>query len=121
MKRILCLLLVAFAMACNNAPAPEPETEPEAAAPAAETHRYELRGKVLQLRPGETNAAVIDHEEIVGFMDAMTMTFPVKDPAEYAKLHENDYINADVISSDDEFYLENIQVVEAPPPAGEAQ
>ena len=121
MKRILCLLLVASAMACNSAPAPEPEPEPEAEAPAAETHRYELQGKVLQLRPGDTNAAVIEHQEIVGFMDAMTMTFPVKDPAEFAKLHENDYINADVVSSDDEFYLENIEVVEAPPAAAEGQ
>ena len=121
MRRIACLLLVAFALGCSSAPAPEPEAAPEAAAPAAETHRYELRGKVIELRPGETNAAVIDHEEIVGFMDAMTMTFPVKDPAEFAKLHENDYINADVVSSDDEFYLENIEVVEAPPAAAEGQ
>ena len=119
MKRIACLLLVAFAIGCNSAPAPEPEAEAEV--PAAETHRYELQGKVLQLRPGDTNAAVIDHEEIVGFMDAMTMTFPVKDPAEFAKLHQNDYINAEVVSSDDEFYLENIEVVEAPPAAAEGQ
>ena len=97
-------------MGCNSAPAPEPEAE----APAAETHRYELRGKVLQLRAGETNAAVIEHEEIVDFMDAMTMTFPVKDAAEFAKLHEDDYIHADVVSNDDEFYIENIEVVEAP-------
>lgn len=115
MSRIACFLLVAFALACNTAPAPEPEAEAET--PAAETHRYELHGKVLELRPGETNAAVIEHDEIPGFMDAMTMTFPVKDAAEFAKLHANDTINADVVSSDDEFYIENIAVVEAP--AGE--
>jgi Cu/Ag efflux protein CusF len=119
MKRISSLLLVAFvafALGCNSTPAPEPEAE----TPAAETHRYELRGKVLQLRPGDTNAAVIEHEEIVGFMDAMTMTFPVNDAAEFAKLHENDYINADVVSSDDGFYIENIEVVD-PPPTAEGQ
>jgi len=110
MSRIACLLLVAFAIGCNTAPAPEPE----AAAPAVETHRYELHGKVLQLRAGEANAAVIEHDEIVGFMDAMTMTFPMKDAAEFAKLHENDYVNADVVSSDDEFYIENIEVVDPP-------
>ncbi len=116
MRRIACLLLVVFALGCNSAPAPEPE----AAAPAAEAHRYKLHGKVLQLRAGETNAAVIEHQEIVGFMDAMTMTFPVKDPAEFAKLHENDYINADVVSNDDEFYIENIEVVD-PPAEAEGQ
>jgi Cu/Ag efflux protein CusF len=114
MSRLACLLLLAFALGCSTAPAPEPE----AAAPAAEeTHRYELRGKVVELRPGETNAAVIDHEEIVGFMDAMTMTFPVKDAAEFAKLHANDVITADVVSNDDGFYIENIEVVETPPAA----
>ena len=116
MKRIACFLLAAFAMGCNSAPAPEPEAE----APAAETHRYELMGKVLELRAGEANAAVIEHEEIVDFMDAMTMTFPVKDAAEFVKLHENDYIHADVVSSDDEFYIENIEVVD-PPAAAEGQ
>lgn len=121
MKRIACLLLVAFALGCSSAPAPEPEPEAEVEAPAAETHRYELHGKVLELRTGEANAAVIEHQQIVGFMDAMTMTFPVKDPAEFAKLHANDYINADVVSNDDEFYIENIEVVEAPPAAPEAQ
>lgn len=117
MSRFAYFLLLAFALGCNSAPAPEPETE----APAAETHRYELHGKVLELRPGETNAAVIEHDEIVDFMDAMTMTFPVKDAAEFAKLHANDTINADVVSSDDEFYIENIEVVDAPPDAAEGQ
>lgn len=114
MRRIACFLVLAFALGCNSAPAPEPEAEAEAEAPAAETQRYELHGKVLELRPGETNAAVIDHEEIVGFMDAMTMTFPVKDAAEFAKLHANDTINADVVSGGNEFHIENIEVVEAP-------
>jgi Cu/Ag efflux protein CusF len=111
MRPIACFLLIAFAIGCSTAHAPEPETE----APAAETHRYELHGKVLELRPGDANAAVIEHQEIVGFMDAMTMTFPVKDPAEFAKLHQNDYINADVVSNDDGFYIENIEVVDPPP------
>jgi Cu/Ag efflux protein CusF len=113
MKRIACFLLFAFALSCNSAPAPEPE----AAVTEPETHRYELRGKVLELRPGDANAAVIEHEEIVGFMDAMTMTFPVQSAEEFAKLHADDYISADVVSSDDAFYIENIQVVD--PPAAE--
>jgi Cu/Ag efflux protein CusF len=116
MRRIACFLLVALAMGCSAAPAPESE----AAAPAAETQRYELRGKVLELRPGDANAAVIEHEEIVGFMDAMTMTFPVKAAKEFAKLHANDYIHADVVSSDDAFYIENVEVVD-PPAAAEGQ
>ncbi len=120
MRRIACLLLVAFALGCSSAPAPEPASEPEAAAPAPETHRYELRGKVIELRPGEANAAVIEHEEIVGFMDAMTMTFPVQAADEFAKLHANDYIHADVVSNDDSFYIENIEVVD-PPASAEGQ
>ena len=45
------------------------------------------------------------------------MTFPVKAAEDFAKLHANDYIHADVVSSDDAFYIENIEVVEAPAPA----
>ena len=103
-------------MGCSSAPAPESELE----APAVEAHRYELHGKVLELRPGESNAAVIEHDEIVGFMDAMTMTFPVRAAEEFVKLHENDYVNADVVSSDDAFYIENVEVVD-PPSAAEGQ
>ena len=38
---------------------------------------YELRGKVLH-RDVQQNALTVDHEAIPGFMEAMTMDYPVR-------------------------------------------
>src|SRR5262245_4278487 len=48
-----------------------------AACPAGQTN-YVVRGVVKEIRAGE-HQLVIAHEEIPGFMDAMTMPFRVKD------------------------------------------
>ena len=59
---------------------------------------YHLRGKVVS-----TDAAhgivVVDHEDIPGFMEAMTMPYQVKDPNVLADLHKGDVITADVLVS----------------------
>jgi len=45
-----------------------------------ETRTYELRGQVLAVRP-ETSEILVKHEDIEGFMPAMTMPYQVKEPA----------------------------------------
>jgi len=42
---------------------------------------------------------VVDHEAIPGFMDAMTMPYPLKDPNIISDLHPGDVITADVLVS----------------------
>lgn len=46
----------------------------------AEAPRYELTGQVLAVRP-ETDEILVKHEDIKGFMPAMTMPYKVKDRA----------------------------------------
>ena len=46
--------------------------------PASRT--YQLNGQVLAVRP-ETNEILVKHDDIPGFMPAMTMPYAVKDPA----------------------------------------
>ena len=41
---------------------------------------YEAHGEVRELHPDEARV-VVAHDEIPGFMDAMTMSFDVPDPA----------------------------------------
>lgn len=83
--------------------------------------QFELRGKVVDLRPGEPAVAVIEHEEIEGFMKAMTMGFPVRDQAEFEKLSDGDVIEAVVQARGyAEYYIEDIQVVDAGEPADSA-
>ncbi len=45
-----------------------------------EARTYELQGQVLAVRP-ETNEILVKHEDIKGFMPAMTMPYKVKDVA----------------------------------------
>jgi len=47
---------------------------------APEARTYQLTGQVLAVKP-ETNEILVKHEDIPGFMPAMTMPYVVKDPA----------------------------------------
>ena len=75
----------------------------------APKERYALHGRVLRLRAA-SRIAVVQHEKIEGWMDAMTMEFPVPDAAEFAKLHEGATIRATVNVNDLYFWLTAIQV-----------
>ena len=103
------LFILMLSIACQSTP-----TE-EAAAPAEEmpaaAQEYTLNGRVVSLQE-ETMTATIDHSEIVGWMDAMTMPFPVRDKAEWAKLQEGATIQATVFVEDSGYYIGNIEVGE---------
>jgi protein SCO1/2 len=53
--------------------------------------------------------AVIKHDAIEGWMEAMTMEFPVRDRAEFAKLREGMRIQATVEVQDLDYWLTSIQ------------
>jgi len=69
--------------------------------------RYSLRGVVLRLKPAD-RVAVIEHQKIEGWMEAMTMEFPVPDAAEYAKLKEGAKIRSTVCVNDLYYWLTSI-------------
>lgn len=96
-----CAPLVA-ACACANKREPSFDFgEPKA--------RYSMRGEVLRLRPAN-RIAVIKHEKIDGWMDAMTMDFPVPDAQQFALLKDRMKIRATVLVNDSYFWLTDIQV-----------
>jgi protein SCO1/2 len=76
-----------------------------AARPAKE---YPMRGEITGLDAGG-RVATIKHEEIPGFMGAMTMGYPVKDPSEFSKLSVGEAITATVYVKDDDMWVGNIQ------------
>lgn len=55
--------------------------------------------------------AVVDHDAIPGFMDAMTMSYPVRDKRVLATLQQGDEIKADVVVVDNVPHLENVVVI----------
>ena len=78
---------------------------------------YQLRGEIMGLDAGG-HVATIKHEEIKGYMGAMTMGYPVKDVSEFAKLSIGEPITATVYVTDDEMWVGNIQKdSSAPKPA----
>ena len=71
--------------------------------------QYRLKGKVVRLVP-EHRLAAIQHEEIKGWMEAMTMEFPVRDGSEFAKLKPGLQIEATVNVQDVDYWLSDIRV-----------
>lgn len=90
--------------------------------PAPERREYKLQGQILSLKP-EQKEAIIRHEEITGFMSAMTMPYNVLDAAEYSDLAPGDLITASLIVEPTRAYLEHVKKVGTAPlelPAGQA-
>jgi Cu/Ag efflux protein CusF len=72
---------------------------------------YDIRGEVIRVI-AEDQIAVVKHEDIEGWMKAMTMEFPVKDEAELDKLREGAKFEAKVHVQDLDYWLTEIKVIE---------
>jgi Cu/Ag efflux protein CusF len=88
--------------------------------PAEGPQRYHLAGRVVSVETAKQQV-VVDAADIPGFMSAMTMGYPVKNPNLLTPLSAEDQITADVVVNGNDMYLENIVVVkkadQAKPPA----
>ena len=103
-RRVIPLLaFLALLNGCGMpSSSPSEESEPVKA--------YEMRGTVVRLQGGRTNIAVIKHENIDGWMEAMTMEFPVPSEAEFAKLEQGQTIAATVQVQGLNYWIENIRI-----------
>jgi Cu/Ag efflux protein CusF len=99
------IAVACLALALAGCAAPK---APEAAKSSAPTKEFQMRGEVTGLDAGG-HVATIKHEAIQGFMGAMTMGYPVKDPAEFSKLTVGEPITATVYQNGDDFWIGNIQ------------
>ena len=72
--------------------------------------RYHLKGTVVQVDRSQQHL-VVNHEEIRGFMAAMTMPYPVADARTLDQVGVGDQITADVVVGQGEIRLENVVVV----------
>jgi Cu/Ag efflux protein CusF len=78
--------------------------------PAAPAKEYHLQGVVVKLDK-QVRTATIKHQKIEGWMEAMTMEFPVRDPKQFEKLSVGEAITATVYVAGDDFWIGNIQPV----------
>jgi len=91
-RRSLLLLAAVFAAACSRTP------------PAKE---YQLKGQILDIKP-DTNEVLVKHEDIPGFMMAMTMPYKVSDPKILADKQPGDLITATLVVAETEAHLSRI-------------
>jgi protein SCO1/2 len=76
--------------------------------PPARIREFPLTGTVVSVKADRTEVTVT-HDEVKGFMDAMTMPFAVKDPSQVAAIRAGDVIAATLILTDEASYLTDIR------------
>jgi len=75
--------------------------------------RYNLRGQVVA-KDAAANEITVRHDEIPGFMAAMTMPYKVKDPATVQEVEPGDKIAAEVVVVNDgsDCWLEDVRITQ---------
>lgn len=73
-----------------------------------------VKGVIREVMPAES-MVVIRHDEIPDYMSAMVMPFTVKDPAELANLHSGDAVTFRMLVTEDDGWIEDIQVTQRAP------
>jgi protein SCO1 len=81
-------------------------------APPAAGNRYPLKGKVVEVDVANRKVTIA-HEDIPGFMPAMTMPFVVleKDAALLQRVSPGDEVTATLVAPDSRYWLEDLVVV----------
>ena len=103
----LILSAILLFTACQS-----PEKRPTA---APDAKRYPLKGKVISIDLTKQKAT-IQHEKVDGYMEAMTMAFPIHDRDILQTLSPNAEIKAElVVNPDQDYWLENIVISAANP------
>ncbi len=103
-----CAVIALFLMlaACQQATVqPEAKDEP--------IKQYPMHGEILSLDT-QDKTAHIKAGKIDGWMEAMTMEYPIKDQAEFNKLHTGENINATVFVQGNSYWVGGIQEDTAP-------
>jgi protein SCO1/2 len=115
--RRTCLLGLILAFAgCGRERAPVKTPKATQAAPAKRPKSYPLKGVVRKI-DRETGVVQVRHEEIVGFMPAMTMPFVLKGQPVLEDLEVGDEITGTLDLSGDDSTLTNIQVTHPATPS----
>jgi protein SCO1/2 len=104
LSRITFALLFPIAL-CLNACAGKP---------AVEERRYELKGKVISVDRAKGEVTV-EHEDIPGYMPAMTMEFPVRDAEALKVMEPGDRVQAALVVTDDAYWLDGLVITKVQP------
>lgn len=101
MKPLLIAFVALSLVACGK-------SQPAKPTDVAGQKTYELRGKIVSRDRGE-NTVTIDHEEIKGFMEAMTMDYSVRGAKVDALPPDGSKIRAKLHVVDDGYWVSDVQ------------
>ncbi len=79
-----------------------------ATTPVPPTKQYPIHAVVMSVDSAD-HTAKLRHDEIKGFMDAMTMDYAVRDSKELKSLRPGETINGTLYVQDTEFWVGNIK------------
>jgi protein SCO1/2 len=91
------MLLCFIGQACQK--------KPEAAAPTG--RRYQVKGKVVRVDKAK-HSVTLDHEEIPGYMEAMIMSYALKDEQTLSELAPGDQLQATLVVDAGTSWLEEV-------------
>jgi len=79
----------------------------------SKSKHYDLKGEVLDKNPA-TNEITVKHDDIPGFMPAMTMAYAVKDQNGFNQVQPGDVISAEVITANkgNDYWLEDLRITD---------
>jgi protein SCO1/2 len=101
LKKIALFLIVLFLVGCGKSQTPAKPVD------VAGQKVYELRGKILS-RDRSDNTIKVDHEEIKGFMEAMTMDYTVRGAKVDQLPPDGTRVQAKLHVVDDGFWLSSV-------------
>jgi protein SCO1 len=103
---VLFLFSIIIFTACNKSESPTEAVK-----------RFKLKGEVISVDKAAKKASV-KHEKVEGYMEAMTMDFPIREDWVWGDLSAGSEIQADLVVDDvnGKFWLEKIAIVAAPNP-----
>ena len=95
MKTLICVAFAVLLAACQRNPPAQPAKE------------YQMQGEVVGLDP-TAHLATVKAGKIEGWMDAMTMEYPVKDLQEFGKLKVGANIQAKIMVQGTDYWISSV-------------
>src|SRR5205823_13413443 len=105
--------LIVGAVSCEKSPEPR-KTVPARTATHTNQQVFQVKGVVMAVKP-ETKEITIKHEEVPGYMEAMTMPFDVKSTNELAGIAPGDAVSFRMIVTDTEGWIDQIKKIGTAP------
>lgn len=118
MYKLIAIFLLALVLTACQKPAASNDSSDSANSASASAKRYPLKGKVVSVDKAAKKAK-IEHEEVPGYMEGMTMDFPIHADWVWNELLPGSEIRAELVvdnTAKDPYWLENIGILAAPDP-----